>query len=297
MRTLTSAVVTELQKNQVQPFLAFEATFKSGIVRLWTGYGDLLLGGLGPFPTIAEQVLSHGTTLANGTYYCKLAKLDAGGSVALVSDESAAVSVVYNRKHFISLTSGDYQHGVRLYIGATAGAESQYRYQSQIDLAGEGGLYIEASDYVAGTVPVVGGTYKGIGTLGSVSPISETTDVAAVGMQFTLSGIPSDLMGYALAECRTGYPVKLWIGFLTTAGAIIADPALCFSGRMDTVAMTEGTDTATITISAENQLIDLQRPRLRRWTDDDQKRTYPTDDGFKWVPTVQEWNGSWGKLK
>lgn len=137
-------------------------------------------------------------------------------------------------------------------------------------------------------------SWLGLGTLGAVSTITETTAVQANGIKLSLSGIPSDLIGKALGECLQGYPVKLWHGFLTESGSIVADPAQSFSGRMDTVLIDEDAETSTISITAESRLIDLKRPRTRRYTDDDQQRTFPGDKGFEFVPLVQEWNGAWG---
>jgi hypothetical protein len=53
-------------------------------------------------------------------------------------------------------------------------------------------------------------------------------------------------------------------------------------------------DTATISISCENDLIRLAQASMRRYTNDDQAILYPTDTGFQYVPAVQAWNGSWG---
>ena len=137
-------------------------------------------------------------------------------------------------------------------------------------------------------------SWLGLGTFGTVSTITETTAVQANGIKLTLSGIPSGLVVSALSECLQGYPVKLWHGFFTASGAIVADPAQSFAGRMDTVLIDEDAETSIISITAESRLIDLKRPKIRRYTDDDQQRTSPGDKGFEFVPLVQEWNGAWG---
>lgn len=145
-----------------------------------------------------------------------------------------------------------------------------------------------------GTIQLFGDTYLGIGGLAGIAPIVETTDVQANGLQLSLSGVPQDLLAESLSMCRQGMPITLWLGLISPTGAVISDPSVLFFGRMDTVAVDEGAETAAITVTAESRAIDLNRARIRRYTDDDQQRTSPGDLGFQYVPMVQDWNGSWG---
>ena len=43
-RTVPSALLTALSQPEVQPYYAVELDFDSAPVRLWTGYGDLIIG-------------------------------------------------------------------------------------------------------------------------------------------------------------------------------------------------------------------------------------------------------------
>lgn len=146
-----------------------------------------------------------------------------------------------------------------------------------------------------GSVSWNGQTWLGVGSLGSISMVSESTEVEAQGIVIGLSGIPSDLIAKVLGECRPNAPVKVWLGAVDSAGAVIVDPYQSFSGRMDVPEIEEGAETSSISIHVENRLIDLGRARERRWTHEDQKIDYPTDKGFEYVASLQEWNGLWGK--
>jgi hypothetical protein len=137
-------------------------------------------------------------------------------------------------------------------------------------------------------------TWKGLGTYGNVSAISETTDINALNITLTLSGVPNDLLEYAMNECRTNYPVRVYLGFLAPDGSVVADPYKCWDGSVDVPTLEEGGDTSTIRITAENTLVDMNRCPNRRFTDADQKRDYPNDDGFGYVPWVVSWDGCWG---
>jgi hypothetical protein len=138
-----------------------------------------------------------------------------------------------------------------------------------------------------------GNTYVGVGMLGKVSTISETTDVQANGISLSLSGVPSSIAAEALGQCRQGMPVTLSLGLMDTNWSVIDTPVPLFRGRMDTAAINEGADTCEIVVTAESRMIDLRRARVRRYTDDDQQRTSPGDRGFEFVPMVQDWNGNW----
>lgn len=146
-----------------------------------------------------------------------------------------------------------------------------------------------------GNIDWNGQTWTGYGVLGSISTISESVDIRADGTQLTLSGIPQDMLSKAINECVQGNPVRIYFGALDEGENVIAVPFMIFSGRMDVPTVDEGEDTSTITLTAENRLIDLQRARERRYTDQDQQIDFPGDRGFEFVPMVQEWNGIWGK--
>lgn len=137
-------------------------------------------------------------------------------------------------------------------------------------------------------------TWQGIGTLGGISSIHESSDIQANGVTVTFSGIPSDLISLSLGDAVQGKLGRIYFGFMNEANEIIADPALMFEGRLDIPAIEENGDTATIQISYESRLIDLQKPRERRYTSEDQQLEYPGDLGFEFIPSLQEKNIKWG---
>jgi hypothetical protein len=119
--------------------------------------------------------------------------------------------------------------------------------------------------------------YSGVGNFGGVSPVNETSDLRAAGLNFSLSGIPLSMISTALANIRYGRPAILWFGLVDiTSGALVADPYKLFTGLTDVPSIDEGPDVPVVTISAENRLIDLDRARARRYTPEDQNIDYPT---------------------
>src|SRR3546814_10063587 len=97
----------------------------------------------------------------------------------------------------------------------------------------------------------------------------------------------SDLCSSDL-DVLQGLPAKLWLGAMDSSGSVIADPYLVFEGLTDVAEIDEGGETATISISADNRLIDLERPRTRRYTQEAQQIDDATDLGFEFVPSLQD---------
>lgn len=130
-------------------------------------------------------------------------------------------------------------------------------------------------------------TWTGAGDFGGMSPVDETTEVAATGLTFTLSGIPSSTLSLALSDNYRGKPCKLWLAILDAADAV-ADAYQLFAGRMDVMAIEDGSETGEVSVDAESRLIDLNRARSLRYTDAEQKRLYPGDLGCEYAAKLAE---------
>tara|TARA_R100001509_G_scaffold133431_1_gene87016 strand:- start:249 stop:881 length:633 start_codon:yes stop_codon:yes gene_type:complete len=170
-----------------------------------------------------------------------------------------------------------------------------------------------------GPITISGNEYTGAGTLLSIGQLEETSEIAVRGLDFTLSGIPSDLLSLALSEPYQGRPLTLYFGItdlqttfilkedggfvLLESGDNLLDeedigdgtPAQMFRGFLDTMTIQEGADTATISVTVENRLIDLERSRVLRYTDQSQKARFPDDKGFAFVEDLQDKTIQWGR--
>ena len=204
-RTLPSSIQAELTKEVVYPFFAVELYFKSETVRLWTGYGELLLDG---------------------------------------------------------------------------------------------------------------NTYLGAGTLLNISNVEETTEIEAKGASITMSGIPSTFLSLALSEPYQGRLCKIYLGMSIPKASLITQASQeittqdlfelslqtgetnlveIFSGELDQMNIVEEAESCTISVTAENVLIKLERPTVRRFTDQDQKSRYPSDRGLEFIASLQDKEIFWGR--
>lgn len=139
-----------------------------------------------------------------------------------------------------------------------------------------------------------GKTYIGAGNLLAVEPVSESTDLRANGTSVTLSGINNTLVGLAKDEDYQGRALTVKLGAMDENNDVIADPVIMFSGFMDTMMLTESGDSSSITIDVENKLIQMDRSKVRRFTDNDQRIDHPDDDGLSFVAKIQDREIKWG---
>jgi hypothetical protein len=138
-----------------------------------------------------------------------------------------------------------------------------------------------------------GWEFEGQGDFMGISSITQTSELSAEGISISLSGINAGDVSSAISDVATYLTVDVWLAFLS-AGAIVVDPVHCFSGHLDVVTLTDDGDTATISVTAENDLILLTKASMRRYTQNDQALNFPLDQGFQYVPWVQSWNMAFG---
>lgn len=166
-------------------------------------------------------------------------------------------------------------------------------------------VFFFEGEFTSGTVRLWSGagdlawnaqTWTGAGQALEISPIEESNTGRVNGLAFKLNGVPAAMIAIALAECRMGKPGTIWFGALDAAGTVVADPHLCFRGRLDVSTIEEDADKAIVTVTYESRLIDHQRARERRYTHEDQQIDYPGDRGFEYVASLQDKPFVWGRF-
>lgn len=154
--------------------------------------------------------------------------------------------------------------------------------------------------------------FFGAGNFIGISSIDETQDTIAKGVVFSLNGIATTNIALALAERPRGRPFRLYLGVASTrryvsneAGdglvelesgdgyiflenQLVDSPYRIFSGLMDVIESTDNGESAILRLSVENILIIGQRPKVYRYTDQDQKKIYPNDKGFELINQLQD---------
>lgn len=163
-----------------------------------------------------------------------------------------------------------------------------------------------------------GKEFLGGGNLIGVSDYTETQSLEAEGLNFSLNGIPPELISVALNEQYQGRLCRLWLGIVSTTShllqedgessilledggrillesEILGDPYLFFTGLMDVMEITDDGQSAQIKLAAENILTLLNRTKERRYTSEDQKSRFPNDKGLDFVAQLQDKKVAWGR--
>lgn len=130
-----------------------------------------------------------------------------------------------------------------------------------------------------------GQTYIGFGNLGKVSDLKENSKLDSANYSVELSGVNTALMQAVLNENYLGRPAKCLLVLLDENDQILYEPLVYFKGKMDLLSCEHGA-TGRITVSIRDNLADWARPRIERYTDQEQQSRYPGDRGFEYVTSI-----------
>lgn len=120
-----------------------------------------------------------------------------------------------------------------------------------------------------------GHTYLG-GRQASVDQIREQGG-EVIGLSFTLSGVPSELIAVALAEPIQGRIAMVSLALMEPANQKIVEVIELWTGTLDQMPIKEENNMATITVTAEHRGITFARAKGRLYSDAEQQRAFPYD--------------------
>jgi hypothetical protein len=130
-----------------------------------------------------------------------------------------------------------------------------------------------------------------------------------------LNGVDTSLISLALTERQRGRSFRLYLAIVSTRPAVATEdggdvltedggrvlvenelvdsPYRIFNGLMDTMEINTAGETATINLSVESLMIIGRKPKLRRYTSQEQKKYYPDDVGLDYIPNLQDKEVVW----
>lgn len=136
---------------------------------------------------------------------------------------------------------------------------------------------------------IEGNTYTGAGSLLSIPNVEEVADMSAKSADVVLSGVSATLVSLALQEPYQGRNARILFGIEGQT------PIEVFGGLMDVMTINDSGETSTISLTLESRLVELERIRPFRYTDNNHKLRHPTDDFFSFVPALQDREILWGR--
>lgn len=153
--------------------------------------------------------------------------------------------------------------------------------------------FLSGTVYVCGAphdVVYDGDTYLALFGLGQIDAITET-DAEVRGLALSLSGVPATAIAMALDETIQGRAITVRLAALS-AGSLIVDTNV-WQGLLDTMVVEDATNGATVRVTAEHRLAAWDRPRLLRYSPEDQARLAPADKFFAYVPQMAQQQIVW----
>jgi hypothetical protein len=156
---------------------------------------------------------------------------------------------------------------------------------------GSGTLRINSTPYqlTINGVPFTANT----GGLGRVSSVERDARLQIRSVTLELAGVPNQYLALAANDKYRYRRATLYMGLLSSTYQVIPSPTIVFQGIMDSMSSeTEANSTVSLVIS--NRIVNWERSRIRRYTDEDQQSEFPGDRGFEYVPSMIEKKIDWG---
>ena len=147
-------------------------------------------------------------------------------------------------------------------------------------------LYLHDS---IGTFTWGGNDWLGVGDFGSVSSIEEGADIAPYSITLTLSGIDSTIAGIGTAGTEDYFlrDVDIYLGLLDEDEALLEDPNKIWSGFMDVMALTAGSQgDDVIQLTCESEMAKINRSRNLKYTHAEQQRANSSDLFFEYLHEI-----------
>ncbi len=139
-------------------------------------------------------------------------------------------------------------------------------------------------------------TFVGLGNLGRVGAVQESTQLDPASISISLSGVNQTLVAAILGENYLNRRGLVYIAILDESDNIIGDPILHFDGLIASLDITYGR-TSSISLTLNDRLVLWNRPKVRRYTKQDQQVSYPSDKGFDFVESIANKEVIWPAAK
>lgn len=133
-------------------------------------------------------------------------------------------------------------------------------------------------------------TFTGAQGLLGISGLEEVADLSAKKVTLSLDGLDSNVLSIALGEKYQRRPITIYFG-----EASVSDYIVAFKGKVDTLKIQDDGQSSSIELTAESDLIELERASRRRYTHESHKARNANDDFFTYVQAIQDVSIPWGR--
>tara|TARA_Y100000114_G_scaffold150652_1_gene166395 strand:- start:802 stop:1719 length:918 start_codon:yes stop_codon:yes gene_type:complete len=301
----TSAVFRAVARsNKIKVAILIEASFSSGVVNLWNGYGNLSYGGnvyagagkLLDISAVQESI----ETRANG-FSITLSGLDS--SLLSIALSEPYTGRPFKAKLAFLAPDSDQEITMKVKVVSTSGGNKYFIEEGQqatIDVKYGNKYVFDLSDSSlagGGSHPLrlsttSDGTHGGGSQYTTGWTMTGTVGTAGAKATFVVPALgtyPSYLYYYCANHSGMGGSL------LPSSSIILGQPYTIFDGFMDVMRLNDSGGNANIALNCESQLVALERPNTRRYTPEDQKIDFPNDEGLDYVAGLQDDEIIWGR--
>ena len=128
-------------------------------------------------------------------------------------------------------------------------------------------------------------TWVGVGSLGTISDISETSTTEASKVQLTLSGfVAGQLITFRRSQFQ-GKEVIIYFGVRNIDTFDIEGMDIHWRGFIDTIDIVN--QGSKIIVTCESKMLLLDEPNISHYTDAEQQMRHTGDDSFKHVSQIE----------
>ena len=139
--------------------------------------------------------------------------------------------------------------------------------------------------------------WLGIGTLGALDTVGESTDGSATGIRASLFEVPAEFREDIADQATRGAIFEVYVGALNESYQEVEATALIWKGRLDQYKVTDAGTSLSVEVTGESRGIDQRRPAIKRFTDEYQNRKHPGDLFFQYVPQMPEVSILWAQAE
>ena len=133
-------------------------------------------------------------------------------------------------------------------------------------------------------------TYLGTGQLLTLGGMEEVGDLSAKSMSLSLEGVDSAIISLALQEPYQRRKARVYMGEKSVSSVV-----QIFTGQMDQMSIQDSGETSTVNLVIESKLVELERARNWRYTNESHKSRYSDDNFFTYVQKIQDKSVAWGR--
>ena len=137
-------------------------------------------------------------------------------------------------------------------------------------------------------------TYTAAGSFLTFSEINEQNALTVSDIEVQLSGVDRTYLTTILDETFMDRDLIIRKGFINDLNAVVVDPIIVYSGKMDQPNIIETSESCSISVTVANLFVDFQKTNARFTNDESQKLFFPSDNGFQYAhQIIKEIN--WGR--